>query len=281
MADDLFLRRAVVQVDDFIFRSEVNRRGLVGLDFAFEITRTTNPEPNTAQLSIWNLAASRRSAITQLQNVPVKISAGYLSADPTLLFPGRLERFENLSRWPRYRTGIVVGDGERAFRTARTSRSWGQNTNVREVVEQVAEDLGLGRGNLSSFTELSLEGIGRTFAEGLTAFGPSIRELKRLAASTGLEVSIQNNALQFAERGQAIPGAPVLLSPRSGLLSAPEKSPDGIVRAVALIQPGLEPGRAVEFDSESVQGLFRIETSRAVGGTASNSWQIEIECNEI
>ena len=73
----------------------------------------------------------------------------------------------------------------------------------------------------------------------------------------------------------------IVLSPETGLLSAPEKSSKGIVSANCLIVPDLLPGRKVQFRNTTVSGFFRIETAKYSGATFGQQWMASLECKEL
>lgn len=283
----LFRRSATVQIGTIKIVSRVTEAGIEGLDVAFRVERTAKPQPNKAEIQIWNLNPEHRGELQKLRGVFVAIQAGY-GGDESLIFAGDLTEVAVRRDGEDLVTEIASGDGEKAHREGRISTSFGKNAAVGDVIKQVGRKMyeqlkgAPGDDVFEKAANVKLEGVAGVFSEGVTVHGNTAREFGRLVESAGLEYSIQSGKIVLTKRGKArTQTTSLVLSFESGLLSAPERSSDGIVKARALMIPGLEPPDLVRFDTDTVRGFFRIEKATYTGNTASPEWFVDLECKEI
>ena len=286
----LFRRAATVQVDKHEIRSTVEKGQLTGFDFAFEIERTLKRSPNKAQVELWNIGEDLQYRLLSLEKVFVSVSAGYVDNE-TLLFAGDLSEVSIRREGPDVITTVSAGDGLKAAQSGRVSMSFGANVSFKNVVKQVGNKLkeqigGVGgesiSDKLSNFANaIRPEKLAQTFSNGLVVHGNTVKEFESLLDSAGYEFSIQNGQVQILEKGKSRRTRGALLSYDTGLLSAPEKSSEGIARAQCLLIPGIEPGDGVEFSNvDTISGVYRVTKAVYTGSTFSEIWQIDIEAKE-
>src|SRR5690606_12917778 len=58
---------------------------------AFTVERSLKPQPNAAEVRVWNLSPTNRQTLEQLDGVPIKLEAGYSNTLSTL-YLGELHR---------------------------------------------------------------------------------------------------------------------------------------------------------------------------------------------
>jgi hypothetical protein len=151
------------------------------------------------------------------------------------------------------------------------------------VLRALAESLGVGLGNSAAalLDPKTLRGGSSEFVSGTTVSGFAAEELTTLLRSVGMEWSIQDSELQLVGIGQPMPGEAVVLSPSTGLVGSPEPGQKGVVRCTTLLIPGLQPGGAIQIESEEVRGLFRIERADYVGDKSGPDWYAHLEGREV
>jgi hypothetical protein len=210
----------------------------------------------------------------------VQIEAGYVDG-MSLLFRGDGRTVTQTREGSDWMTKVTAGDGEHAIRAARASRSFGPETTLDEVVRYVAGAMGVGVGNATeALRGATLDRVGATFPEGRVVHGPAARALSELLDSAGLQWSVQDGVLQVVPRGGALARQAILLSSDTGLLSA-ETGKNHAVKAKALIQPDLVPGRQVQLDSRVVRGLYRITVAEYAGDTRGDDWTADLELRQV
>lgn len=261
-------------------------------DIAFEVKKNRKIEPNTADISVWNLNPDNRSKFEGFpKGTPVDLEAGY-EGNVGRIFLGTLrtattkragkqgfEQIETTRDGPDLITKIGAGDGEKQLTTKFVSITAGPATPVSTILREIVKGLEVDQGNLDTVAAaLELRRVGRYFEQGAVFEGPAKRELKRLADSAGLDVSIQDGQLLLLDKGQPLVTATaILLSPNHGLVGSPTLDNEGNVTATALMQPDIFPGRIVTIQSERVTGAFVCEQVSHRGDTAGNDWYTIVE----
>lgn len=317
----LFDRRCTVTVEkqrgqSLRFDAGRSDAGDGHLDAAFEVVKSLKEEPNTCELTIWNLNEKHRADLSELArdiadsvrkaeaalkaaegegaeadaaefrnllaNVPgllCRIEAGYREG-VTTIWSGDLRTVDHVREGPEWITTISSGDGERAYSGTRVKMSSPRKgADIDTVFRTLARALGVDQGNLgSAVAALRRSPLARVIKEqGIVIYGPASRELSSLARSAGLEWSIQDGALQLLERGKARNGDVVVLRADTGMIGTPSVGTEGLLRVRSLIIPGIRVGGLIQLDARDVKGMYRVERATWSGDTSSDSWHIEME----
>jgi len=248
------------------------------LTMLFNVVKTLKPEPNKAELTIYNLNPSNRSKLEQMVQAPVQIEAGYQEG-MSVLFLGDLRTAITIHQGPDYITKLSSGDGERAVKTARVNVSLKKGSaSADKVLEAVAKSLGVGDGNLKqALNVIKAAGLADLFSEGTVIFGSAFREMNELCKSLGLSWSIQGGKLQILELKKALEGQAIKISERTGLIGSPTVDNKGVLTCQTLLIPDVFPGRLMTLESERIQGQYRIESCQYTGDTRGQDWYIQIE----
>ena len=260
---------------------------VTGLRCAFKATKSLKPEPNTAELQIWNLSPDTRAKMQQ--TMPVSISAGY-AGGIARIFLGDMRSPWHERQGCDLITSLRAGDGENAVRTARVNESISSGAGVGQAFEKLINKIGISADDaLKKIKSGELRGSVKEFFKGFTASGGAWDEFQRLLDGTGFEGSIQDGVVQLLERGQPTNDQDILLTSDSGLIGSPElvekkkknEKMTSIVRARSLLQPGLFPGRAVKIESTAIDGRYRIESVTHTGDTHGTDWYSDIEVTQL
>jgi hypothetical protein len=271
----LWDRRVVVTVDTIQFTS---------LDCRFKVEKTLKPTPNTCELQIWNLNEDHRAQLEELRpstkqattGIPCSIEAGYKDGT-TLIWLGDLRTVETVRDGPDWVTNLSSGDGEKAWQNAKLHVAYGPKTPLETALRAMARELGVGEGNLSKVvSRLKIAGSAM-WPAGKVIAGPVRDAIRDFARSADLEVSIQDGALQFLDRGAALAGTAVRLAPETGLIESPTVDNEGILTAKMLMIPDIRCGGLVSMDSARIKGGYRIEQATWEGDTAGQEWGVEIK----
>lgn len=271
----LFGRRVIVTVDDFQFES---------LDCSFAIEKSLKPEPNTCELTIYNLSEEHQSQLEQIRprdkqaktGIPCKIEAGY-DEETSLVWLGDLRTAQTTRDESDWVTVLTSGDGEKAWAHARLHVSYGPKTPIETALRAIVRALGVGEGNLSKVVHrLKINGSA-IFPAGRVLAGSASRELVDLARSADLEVSIQDGALQFLDRGAALAGTAIRLSGETGLVGSPTVDNEGLLSATMLMMPDVRPGAVMVVEAERVKGNYKISKATWRGDTSADEWYIDVE----
>jgi hypothetical protein len=254
-----------------------------GLHVAFNVEKTLKPEPNKAEIRIWNLAKTHAKAIEQMASVgpigvPVQIEAGY--QQPSLIYRGGLREAYSVEDGPDTITTLTTGDGEKAYQTSRINTSLPKGTSIIAALTQLAAQLQIPIGNLATMQYSFFSGA-VVFANGWVFSGSAAWEMTSLLAACGKEWSIQDGQIQVLNRGKTLLNGATVLSAETGMVDAPSVSSKGELKARMLITPDVYPGRLLVAKTVHIQGAFRIEKCTYTGDTHGNDWCIDITAKRL
>lgn len=249
------------------------------LDVAFSIERSLKPEPNTAEIQVWNLNEDNRSALEELDRVPVTVEAGY-EEQTAMIFSGTIRTVFTTREGPDLVTTLQSGDAEKEYKQSRISLSLAPATPNPSVMQQITKALGISEGNLGTVTPLLL-GSPVLFPQGGVLSGSASQIMTRVAQSLGFEWSIQEGALQLLQVNTSLAATAVQLTPDTGLVGSPSVDNEGVLSAQSLLIPEIFPGRLLVIESERLSGNYRVEKCAYSGNTASTEWYIDIEAKKL
>jgi hypothetical protein len=259
------------------------------LDIAFDIRKTLTPKPNVGKITVRNLTREHRAVLETAGRLVVELHAGY-EEGMSLLYLGEMRAAVTSHHEDTIDTVIQSGDKAGVFAGATIRVPVGAGTTAEEAIRLMARvfsDAGVGAGNLEAeFKRQSgaaaikrrgvLYPVGGVLSGNLTSYMTSI------CTAAGLEWSIQDGLLVVLEKGKALATEAIVLSDNSGLVGSPSVSNKGYVKAKALLNPDIQCGRTVIFDTETtLQGAYRVEKCRYEGDFAGNAWYAIIEGKRI
>lgn len=307
MAGDLFRRAWKVQVDTI---------DVGALDIEFRILSTAKPFPNKCTVTLWNVNQDHRAQLYKrnrpngaggrLVGVPTRVEAGYVG-NSSIIFDGDLREVTSKKDGPTWKTVLAGDDGGRSYREAEISKTFAEGTPFATVLQQCAEAMGIGTGNLSSYLSLAqIPGLGKVLPNPMVLDGSAKDALTRLTASMGLTWSVHRGALQLAQKGKPLDLGAIEISSTTGLIGSPEatidstipvgftpiqivtnsgsvaptafKPKDGsVLRVQSLLIPGLVVGRKIRLQSKEFNGGYYIREIEYIGQSFGNDWH----CNMI
>ena len=244
---------------------------IVGLATRFEIKKNLKNQPNEANIRILNLQTSTRKAIESAKSLPCKVEAGY-GTDLHTLFSGNVRRKYSVVDGNDIITTIAAGESDVAYTTQRMQLQIAKGASAKQILIAAGQLMGATIGNLAN-----LDVVGRAAGSATQIHGNAGANFTQLCRAYGYEWSIQNNALQVLPIGKTLPSVQIVqLTPASGLVGSPSVDNKGVMKARALIQPGLLPGRGVSVQAFGVKGTFRIEEVVFTGDTWGVEWYTDI-----
>lgn len=264
----------------------VNTSRYTDIDVAFTIKKTLKPEPNTCEVTMFNLSPDRQAELEAIApkgskaatvGIPCEIEAGYESGT-SLLWRGDLRTVETTdtgSNGETSATYLTSGDGEKAWKHARLHVSYGPQTSIDTSLRAIARALGVAEGNLSKVVAQLRVGGSAIWPSGKVLTGAASRQLVSIARSADLEVSIQDGALQFLSRGKALEGSALRLTSDTGLVGSPTVDNEGICTFTTLLMADMRCGGSVVIDAKRVKGNFRIVEIEWTGDTSGQEWYAE------
>lgn len=250
---------------------------------AFRVEKTSKPEPNKANLQVWNLSRVQRAAIEELspqegetRGVPILIEAGYKETGAAQIYLGDLTTVYSKREGADYITTIESGDGQSAKQSS-INQSFGPQTTADTALRAIVKALGVGEGNVAAIAA-KLRSTGRAMLpQRAVLSGSAYEHMTNFARSAGLEWSIQDGAIQIVDRGKALAGFATKLSSRSGLIGTPTIDPKGVLSCQMLMQPQVKVGSILVLDSTTIEGQYKIERATWEGDTFGGPWYITVE----
>ena len=249
------------------------------LDFAFSVERSLKPEPNNAEIQVWNLNPDHRSQLEELDKVGCTVEAGYTEKSAQI-FSGTLRTVFTAQEGSDLVTNIQSGDGKKQYQQSRVNISIAKGTPNDTAVEQVVKALGIGVGNLAT-QKAALAATPALFPAGGVLSGSASQILTRIVQSLGFEWSIQEGALQLLKLKTPLGPTATLLKSDTGLIGSPSVDTKGILTAQTLLIPEIFPGRLLVLESVRLSGNYRVEKCVYSGNTAADDWYIDIEAKKI
>lgn len=252
---------------------------ITGLRCAFKVEQTLKPEPNKAEVSIWNLSEATRASLRGVV-VPVTLEAGYVGTRQ-VVFKGDIAADGVISTrdGPDWVTTLRAGDGEDLYRRTRVQESFAEGTKIKDVLAKLLGKFGdSAKEAFQKAKAGDFSGALDTFVGGAVMSGPAHDELTKLLAANGYTWSFQDGKVQILKAGEANTEPAVLLSSSTGLLGSPEIGKGGVLKFRSLLQPGLRPGRKVKIQSREIHGAFFV-VGKVVhtGDTHGNDWLSEVD----
>ena len=291
----LFRRAGSVIVDTIELAIDPNNQKQT-LDVAFVIERSLKPEPNKADIQIWNLNADHRSQLENLGRSPgtvakgtppptppagigCEVTAGY-EEQTAIIYSGTLRVAYTVREGPNLVTHLQSGDGAKEYQRSRVNVSIAKGTPNDALIKKLQKALGIKEGNLSKFTS-DLLAAPKLLPQGGVLSGSASQVMTRAAQSLGFEWSIQEGALQLLKVNAPLNATAVLLKPDTGLVGTPSVDINGVLTAKALLIPDIFPGRLLVLETERLSGNYRIEKTKYTGSTFGNEWHVDFEASKL
>lgn len=281
----LFDREVVLNVGGLRIASR-SVTGVVknNLTVQFKVTRSRIKDPNKATVSVFNLNRENRAAL-EGKNNPTVIEAGYV-LNVSQIFAGVLQFGSSKQEGTDWITTFQSADGGTKWKTARINASFKGPVSAGDVLLEAGRAMGLNLGNLSQKAqEGSLRQELQEWVHGKVLSGRASRAFDRVIKSLGYGWSIQDGQIQILGPKEVIDQQAIVLrsadGQSTGLVGSPEPGEKGFVKARALLQPDLTPGRKVQIQSEQVEGFYRIERVTFTGDTSGGSWYSDIEAKPL
>ncbi len=250
---------------------------ITGLRVSFKIFKSLQPEPNTTEISIYNLNSDTR---TKLQKAPVlvQLDAGYPDNHQTL-FKGTLRAATSSKQGTDWVTTVKAGDGELTYRSARINEAFKPGTPIVTIAKRLAARLNIGLGDAEARISEATQRAGLTqYLNGAVMSGRAHEKLTEVLNGLDLEWSMQDERLQILPKGTINGDRIVVLSDTSGLVGSPAVGDKGVTKITSLLQPGIRPGTQVRLEARGFPKLtYRVERVTHAGDTHAQTWYSDAE----
>lgn len=234
----------------------------------FDITRSTDKNPDTCELRITNAADATRSLLHK-KPLRVRLEAGY-GTDLSTLFIGDLIHGASRLEGTEWTTTLQVGDGMRAFRQARVAQTFREGTTVYTALKAVADAMQFSL----PVALLDDNDLKTQFAAGITLHGQASAQLTRLLEPFGFRWCAQNGRLVVLRDSEATGGTAIVVDVTTGLIGSPETGAPTKEQKVplttikTLLNDQILPGRILQLTSRDHRAtLFKVVKTTIAGDT--------------
>jgi hypothetical protein len=262
------------------------------LKVEFSIGKNSNKDPNTADITIYNLNEANRKILQvgfdnidrwnqlrppRIYDWPIVIEAGYVGRRK-VIYKGDITFGGSRKEKVDWVTEIQCGDGEKKYRAKRMNQSFGPGTPLLSVISTAALLLDVEPGNLAEKLGVGVfrKGYG-VFNQGLAVSGRASDIIDQYLTSAGFTWSIQDGQLQILAPNETTFEVVTLLNKETGLIGSPEKGDKGVVTFRSLLNPEISPGRRILIESDQVKGFFKVDRVNHFGDTWGSDWYSEGE----
>ncbi len=259
---------------------QVDALQIRNLRIAFKAVKSLSKEPNTLEVRVYNLSGPSR-ALVQRKHALLTLMGGY-GLVPELLFAGNTRHVTHVKRDADWITTIKSGDGEHFYRSMRVNLPFTKGTPIGTIIQSIAAVTGIGPGNLAAkLGQGDVTGLLTQTVKGMVASGRAVDVMEGLIRSLGYKLSIQDGQFLVLADREVTLEPPLLLTMQSGLIGSPEPGDDGIVKVRSLLQAGARPGRQVQIQSMTVNGVFKVQKAVHTGDTHGSDWYSDLEVKAV
>lgn len=272
------------------------------LRITFEITKTENETPNSAQIKIYNLAKDTENQIIK-EFTRVTLQAGY-QENFGIIFDGEIVQSKR-GRDNGTDSYVVIdaSDGDSSYNYSTINTTLSAGSTQADHINAVVGAMKIDKGHIAP--------SGGTLPRGKVMYGSARDVMRQSAQSNGQNWSIQNGKLHILGAHDILPNQAVLLNSQTGLIGGAEQSTKGI-KVTALLNPMLHIGAKVIVNEEDValakkipkqkdasknpdvdntdpeknaliakDGAYKIIGADFIGDTRGNDWYSKIVCIDI
>jgi len=253
---------------------------LGALRVVFEVRRGDTQTPNSCDVRVYNTNdntsnALRHRGASEFTQLSLKVA--YQGQPLAQIFYGSIKQVrQGREDQKNSYIAITAADGDEAYNFAPIALTLAAGSTPQTAVQAmlgVMAQAALGSPTGGSGGQPITQGYSPTLnpnrsIRGRCYYGAARDELRNLAANQDCSWSIQEGKLTFIPLTGYIPGAPVLITPSTGLIGVPEQTQNGLMVRV-LLNPAIKIGQTIKLDSTDINQLrFGIDT-QSVGSNLS------------
>lgn len=253
-----------------------------GLRIVFNILKTEAVSTNTANIKVYNLSRDNRNVLNDFGD-RIRLFAGYrLNGGEQLLFVGDTTKVSHFAQPPEFISTFEVIDGERQLNNSIITVSYGANTPIRSVVENIAA-------LMSTDIQYFAPTENLVYPYGYKNSGRASIILNEVVEALGLKYSVQNGNL-IISNDQGILTPIFEINENTGMIGSPErftnvrdklyiKGYKNGWKVRCLLRPDILPGNRIRLRSTrlDLDGEFIVISIRHTGDNYSDDFQSLLE----
>lgn len=251
----------------------------------FNLAKSIGSKQNKAEITVYNLTASHRNQLGDEFDT-ITLEVGYRDTGYTLLFSGNIRDVKSSQDGASVKSVITCGDGDKAIGKGAVSKTFPAGTKPKEIIDHIVGEMPeVKRGQIKGLDNLP------AYKRPVSIFGWAQRALDTLGREHGFYWTIHNGSFEAMKNDEHLDET-IMLSKASGLIGSPDITDKGI-KAKALLNPSIAPGRRVDVQSDFLDqgrqygstdkggGLFRVADCTYKGSNRDNDYFVEFSANRI
>lgn len=237
------------------------------LRMAFNVKKTSDDQPNTASISVYNLNPDNQTLLIK-EWADIQLFAGYKD-NQRLIFSGQIRTATPKVQGTDRIVTIESGDGDREILRGFINKTLRKGCTADQVVDQCqAAMFGVSTGHKDR--------LNTSYSRGRVLSGRAADILTKQAKQDGAQWSIQDGQLLLLKGGNVRPNAAWLINKDTGMIGSPEPTQDG-VKVTTLLNPAYLIGGLAKIESLVYEGGVRIESIEHAGDTHGAQWSSTLE----
>lgn len=253
-----------------------NRKESIVIDrlrVTFSIKKTLTSEPNTGEISIYNLNDSTRNLITSKQYHFLELSVCYQEDVLRLIFCGDILTVENKFSGQDIITTMRCGDGHRAYNEKTIIKTLQKGQKDSDFLNEAVSSFGVQKGNIDLPND-------RVLPRGKVLMCDTREAMHKIAINNNADWSIQDDQLVVIPKGKALANdAGWVISRNTGMIGCPQKSNDGL-EITTLCNPHYRIGSLISVESKQTEynGDYKIKSIEHNGDLYGSNWHSKLVC---
>ncbi len=237
------------------------------LRMAFDIKKTSDDQPNTASISIYNLNPDNQTLLIK-EWADIQLFAGY-KGNQRLIFSGQIRTATPKVQGTDRIVTIESGDGDREILRGFINKTLKKGCTANQVIDQCQSAMfGVSTGHKDN--------LNTSYSRGKVLSGRAAEVLTKQAKNDGAQWSIQDGQILLLKGTNLRPNAAWLINNETGMIGSPEPTQDG-VKVSTLLNPAYLIGGLAKVESLIYDGGVRIESITHTGDTHAAAWSSTIE----
>lgn len=240
---------------------------ITDLRMKFDIKKSSDEQPNTAKIEIYNLNPEHQSLLIK-EWADIQLLAGY-EGEERLIFSGQIRtatpKIEGTDRV----ITIESGDGDREILRGFINKTLTAGCTSDQIVDEC-------QAAMFGVPNAHKDQLDTKYSRGKVLSGRASDVMTKQTKQDDAQWSIQDGQMLVLKGKNTRPNAVWLISQNTGMLGSPEPTQDG-VKVRTLLNPAYLIGGVAKIDSLIYEGGIRIESITHKGDTHGPEWVSELE----
>jgi len=243
------------------------------LRVTFSIKKTLTSEPNTGEISVYNLNDSNRNLITSKQYTFLELSVCYKDDVLRLIFCGDILKVENKLTGQDIITTMKCADGHRAYTEKTIVKTMEKGQKDSDFLNEAVSSFGVQRGSINLPND-------RALPRGKVMMCDTRDVMHKIAINNNADWSIQDDQLVVIPKNKALANNEGwVISRTTGMIGSPQKTDKGL-EVTTLCNPQYRIGSLVRVESKLTEynGDYKVKSIEHNGDLGGTNWHSKLVC---